>query len=107
MATMKAKAYIYGSKEKKRIVGAKKTKDIITNRLTANKAKTYVLAAVVDMNVYIEKYMTFVPPEPEPEPISITEASKSCFLTLAFWCMSVFILYTAYGLALYYISHNM
>ena len=115
MATMKAKAYIYGSKEKKRIVGAKKTKDIITNRLTANKAKTYVygykeqkrLAAVVDMNVYIEECMTFVPPEPEPEPISITEASKSCFLTLAFWCMSVFILYTAYGLALYYISYNM
>ncbi len=34
MATMKAKAYIYGSKEKKRIVGAKKTKDIIINRLT-------------------------------------------------------------------------
>ena len=115
MATMTAKAYIYGSKEKKRKVGAKKTTKIITDRLTAKKAKTYVygykeqkrLAAVVDMNVYIEECMTFVPREPEPEPITITEASKSCFVTLAFWCMSVFILYTGYGLALYYISYNM
>ena len=113
MATMKAKAYIYGSKEKKRLAGAKKTKDIIKNRLTANKAKTYVygykeqkrLAAVVDMNVYIEECMTFVPPEPEPEPIPITAASYFSFLIFALWCMSVFILYTAYGLTLYYISY--
>jgi hypothetical protein len=92
MASNSAKAYIYGSKEKQRLVGAKKKKAFITDRLTAKSAKTYVygykeqkrLAAVRDMNVYVDECMAFVPPVTEPEPLTITTASNSCFLTFAF-----------------------
>ncbi len=65
MATNSAKAYIYGSKKKKRMVGAKKKNAFITDRLTAKSAKNYVygykeqerLAAVIviDMNVHADE----------------------------------------------------
>ncbi len=97
MATKRAQAFIYGTKERKRLAAGAKTK-----------AKTYVngkkehkrLAAVIDMNLYINECMTCVPPDPAP--FCITAACKSYCLTFAFWCMSVFILYTVYGLVFYY-----
>ena len=110
MATKRAQAFIYGTKERKRLAAGAKTNVSITDRITAYKAKTYVngkkehkrLAAVIDMNLYINECMTCVPPEPAP--FCITAACKSYFLTFAFWCMSVFILYTVsvYGLVFYY-----
>ena len=111
MATNSAKAHIYGNKEKKRKVAAIKKNSVITDCLTAKSAKTYVygykeqkqLAAVIDMNVYVDECMTFVPPEPEPLTITAASNSNFSFLTFAFWFMSVFLLYTAYGLVLYYL----
>ena len=38
MATKSAKAYVYGNKEKKRRVAAKKKNAVITDRLTAKSA---------------------------------------------------------------------
>ncbi len=74
----------------------------ITERVTANTAKTYVygykeqkrLAAVIDTNLYINECMPYV--LPEPETFTIIAASNSYFLTFAFWCMSVFVLHTVY-----------
>ena len=108
MLTKRAKAFIHGPKESKRLAAAKKQNVYITDSITANRAKTYVygrkeakrLAAVVNMNLYIDECMTCV--QPEPAPFCITPDCKSYCLTFAFWCMSVFILYTVYGLVFYY-----
>ena len=80
----------------------------ITDRITAKRAKTYVyghkeakrVAAVFDMNLYIDECMTCVPPEPAP--ITITAASNSYLLTFALMCMSVFVLYAVSRLVFYY-----
>ena len=95
MATKRAKAFINGSKERKRLAAANKKNVYITDRITAKRAKTYVyghkeakrVAAVFDMNLYIDECMTCVPPEPAP--ITITAASNSYLLTFALMCMYV------------------
>ena len=94
MLTKRAKAFIHGPKESKRLAAAKKQNVYITDSITANRAKTYVygrkeakrLAAVVNMNLYIDECMTCVQPKPEP-------LSFYC-LTFTLWCMLVFVLYT-------------
>ena len=108
MATKRAKAFINGSKERKRLAAANKKNVYITDRITAKRAKTYVyghkeakrVAAVFDMNLYIDECMTCVPPEPAP--ITITAASNSYLLTFALMCMSVFVLYAVSRLVFYY-----
>jgi hypothetical protein len=95
MATKRAKAFIHGTKERKRLAAAKKQNVYITDRVTAKRAKTYVygnkeakrLAAVEDMNLYIDECMTCV--LSEPAPYTITAASNSYCLTFALWCLSV------------------
>jgi hypothetical protein len=101
MSTKRARAFIYGTKERKRLAAGAKKNVSITDRVTANRAKAYVngkkehkrLAAVIDMNLYINECMTCVPPEPAP--FGITAACKSYCLTFALWCMTIFILYTS------------
>ncbi len=108
MATKRAKAFIHGTKERKRLAAAKKQNVYITDRITAKKAKTYVyghreakrLTAVFDMNVYIDECMTCLPPKPAP--ITITAASNSYRLTFSLWCMPVYVLYTVSGLIFNY-----
>jgi hypothetical protein len=110
MATNRAKANVYGGKEKKRLAAAKKKDVFIAARVTvtALKAKIFIygfkekqrLASVIDSNMYVEECMTYLTPEPEPEPLIIKTGSKYCFVTFAF-CVSVLILYTVYGQVLY------
>ena len=71
----KAKTFIYGNKEKKR------------------------LAATSTTNLYITECMTCVPPEPAHR--TVTAASKNYYLTFSFWGMSVFVLCTVFVYALY------
>jgi hypothetical protein len=105
MATKHAQAFIYGTKEFKRLAAEAKTNVSITDRVAANRAKTYVygykehkrLAAVIHSNLYINECLTCLPPEPAP-----FSACKSYCLTFALWCVSVFLLYTVYGLVFYY-----
>ncbi len=76
MATKRAKAkdFIPGKMESKRLAASKKQNVNITDRVAANRAKTYVygkkeakrLAAAEDMNLYIDECMTCVLPEPGP-----------------------------------------
>jgi hypothetical protein len=111
MTTKRAKAYIYGTKEKKRSAAQATTNVRITDRVTANKAKNFVygdkkkkrLAHVSEMNLYIEDCILCVPPEPHPLTTTITAASNSRCLTIAFWCLSMFVLHTGYSLVLYYV----
>jgi hypothetical protein len=110
MATKRAKAFIHGTKERKRIAAAQKQNVYITDRITAKKAKTYVyghreakrLAAVLDMNVFIDECMTCLPPKPAPITTTADSNSYSYWLTFSLWCMSVYVLYTVSGLIFNY-----
>ncbi len=112
MATNHAKAHVYGGKEKKRLVAAKKKDVFIADRVTALKAKNFVygrketqrLASVIDSNMYVEECMTYLATEPQPENLTIRTGSKYCFITFA-WCVSVVILYIVYGQVLYKFKH--
>jgi hypothetical protein len=112
MATNRAKAHVYGGKEKKCLVAAKKKDVFIADRVTALKARNFIygsketqrLASVIDSNMYVEECMTYWTPEPEPENLTIKTGSKYCFVTFAF-CVSVVILYTVYGQVLYKYKH--
>ena len=110
MATKRAKAHVYGGKEKKRLVAAKKKDVFIADRVTALKARNFVyssketqrLASVIDSNIYVEQCMNYLTPEPDPENVTVKTDSKYCFVTFAFaWCVSVFILYTVYSQVLH------
>jgi hypothetical protein len=109
MATNSAKAHVYGGKEKKRLVAAKKKDVLIADRVTALKARNFVygsketqrLASVIDSNIYVEQCMNYLTPLPDPENVTVKTGSKYCFVTFA-WCVSVFLLYTVYGQVLYF-----
>ena len=106
MATKRAKDFIHGNKESKRLAVSKKQNVYITDRVAAKRAKTYVygkkeakrLAAAEDMNLYIDECMTCVLPKPGPFTITLKAACNSyCYcLTFALGSLSVFILYTVY-----------
>jgi hypothetical protein len=108
MATNRAKAHVYGGKEKKRLVAAKKKDVLIADRVTALKARNFVysstetqrLASVIESNIYVEECMNYLTPEPDPENVTVKIDSKYCFVTFA-WCVSVFILYTVYSQVLH------
>jgi hypothetical protein len=80
LTARKARNFIYGSKETKR------------------------LASVIGSNMYVEECMTYLRPEPEPEYVTITTSSKYSFVIFAF-CISISVvivmLYTVYGQVLY------
>jgi hypothetical protein len=114
MATNRAKAHVYGGKEKKRLVAAKKKDMFIADRVTALKAMNFIysskeskrLASVIDSNVYVEECMAYLTPETEPENLTIKTGSKYYYVTFAF-CVSVLILYTVYvyGQVVYKFKH--
>ena len=66
MATNRAKAHVYGGKEKKRLVAAKKKDVFIADRVTALKAMNFIygskesqrLTSVIDSNIYVEDVKT-------------------------------------------------
>ena len=108
MATKRAKAkdFIHGNKESKRLAASKKKNVYITDRVAAKRAKTYVygkkeakrLAAAEDINLYIDECMTCVLPEPGPFTFTLKAPCNSyCYcLTFALGSLSVFILSTVY-----------
>ena len=106
MATKRAKDFIHGNKESKRLAASKKQNVYITDRVAAKRAKTYVygkkeakrLAAAEDMNLYIDECMTCVLPKPGPFTFTLKAPCNSyCYcLTFALGSLSVFILYTVY-----------
>jgi hypothetical protein len=94
MAKNRAKAYIYGSKKKKRLAAGKKRTYIFQIVLQPRKRKrTYMvtrkkrLVAVIEMNIHIGECMPYHVPS---EPFTVTAASNSFSITFAF-CISVFV----------------
>ncbi len=92
MATKRAKDFIHGTKESKRLAASKKQNVYITDRVAAKRAKTYVygkkeakrLAAAEDMNLYMDECMTCVLPKPAPFTITLKAACNSYCYCLTF-----------------------
>ena len=92
MATKRAKAHVYGGKEKKRLVAAKKKDVLIADRVTALKARNFVyssketqrLASVIDSNIYVEQCMNYLTPEPDHENFICVGFLLSCLGNLVF-----------------------